>query len=604
MRGQIGWGTACRRGRIARARRARIREGRSGRRARIWEGWSGSRVLIWGLVVAVVGCASSGGGPRAETAPVAVLSDADASHELTRDQQVKLVLDRLAFGGRPGDVEAVRGEGVGRWLEEQLHPERIDDRLTDSAMARYPTLRLRPIELATVYALPQELRNQQQAAMQRARPASGRGYVATPDSAAMAGARADSVGLRNADAASNRILTDLQSARVARAVLTRRQLLEVMTDFWENHFSIYSGKGADRYMLVDFDRSVIRPHALGKFRDLLGAVAHSPAMLYYLDNWDSGAEPTRPLLIGNARRKGHGLNENYGRELLELHTLGVDGGYTQQDVIDVARALTGWTIEDPNHVGTFMFRPEWHDAGVKHVLGTTLPGGRGIDDGEQVLDIVARHPATARYIARKLCVRFVSDSPPPALVERAAATFIRTDGDIREVLRTIVTSPEFFSRATYRAKVKSPFELVVSTLRVVSAGQDTTGQGANAVARLGEPIFGHVAPNGYPEVGDQWINAGAILNRINFGLSVAARFPGVSPGDWPGAKALQAAPRSVQADAVVGWILDGEASPDTRRILIAGANPLIPVSSQPKGDARSLSITVGLALGAPEFQRH
>jgi uncharacterized protein (DUF1800 family) len=161
------------------------------------------------------------------------------------------------------------------------------------------------------------------------------------------------VALKQADAASNKILADLQASRVARAEVSQRQLLEVMTDFWENHFSIYSGKGPERYLLVDFDRDVVRPHALGTFRDLLGAVAHSPAMLYYLDNWDSGAEPTRPLLVGNARRKGHGLNENYGRELLELHTLGVDGGYTQQDVIDVARAFTGWTILDPEHVGQF-----------------------------------------------------------------------------------------------------------------------------------------------------------------------------------------------------------------------------------------------------------
>jgi uncharacterized protein (DUF1800 family) len=226
--------------------------------------------------------------------------------------------------------------------------------------------------------------------------------------------------------------------------------------------------------------------------------------------------------------------------------------------------LTGWTIEDPNHVGTFEFRPAWHDAGTKTVLGTTLPAGRGIEDGEQVLDLVARHPATARYIARKLCVRFVSDSPPPALVDRAAATFTRTDGDIREVVRTIVTSPEFFARGAYRVKVKSPFELVVSALRAVSAGQDTTAQSANAVAKLGEPIFGHVAPNGYPEVGDAWINAGAILNRINFGLSVP-HLPGVN---------------------------------------LRGVNPLVPVSMQPKGDVRALSTTVGLALGAPEFQRH
>jgi uncharacterized protein (DUF1800 family) len=524
-------------------------------------------------------------------APVVV----DEVHELTADQAVSQVLDRMAFGPRPGDARGVRAMGVGNWVNQQLHPEQIDDRMGDSVVALFPTMTRRTAELANIYALPQELRTEQQSAASRARPASGRGYVAVPDSMDHLRTRADSVALHDAQVAYNAIAPDLRDARVARAVLTRRQLLEVMTDFWENHFSIWSGKGADYYLLVDFDRAVIRPHALGKFRDLLGAVAKSPAMLYYLDNWDSGAEPTRPLLVGNARRKGHGLNENYGRELLELHTLGVDGGYTQQDVIDVARALTGWTIEDPNHVGTFVFRPEWHDAGVKHVLGHTLPAGRGIQDGEDVLDIVARHPATARYIARKLCVRFVSDSPPPALVDRAAATFTRTGGDIREVVRTIVTSKEFFSREAYRTKVKSPFELVVSALRAVNAGADTTQRSANAVAQLGEPLFGHVAPNGYPETGEAWINAGAILNRINYGMAVVS-------GGYPGVS-LATLPYSTQPDSVVGSVLQGEVSVDTRRILASGVNPLAQLPARSPGSLGGTK-TVGLALGAPEFQRH
>jgi uncharacterized protein (DUF1800 family) len=422
------------------------------------------------------------------------------------DDRESRAIDRLTFGPRPSDVQAIHDMGVDRWIDQQLHPERIADTVAERFVARFPAETMHVADLARVYVLPQELRSN------RTSPAI-----------------VDSVGLKQADAASAKILTDLQAARVARAVLSNRQLEEVMTDFWENHFSIYSGKGPERYMLVDYDRETIRPHALGKFRDLLGAVAHSPAMLYYLDNWDSGAEPTRPLLINNARRKGHGLNENYGRELLELHTLGVNGGYTQQDVIDVARAFTGWTIEDPEHVGRFEFRPEWHDAGPKTVLGHPLPAGRGLADGEDVLDIVARHPSTARFIALKLCVRLVSDSPPPALVDRAAATFTKTDGDIREVVRTIVTSHEFFSKAAYRAKVKSPFEFVASALRALNAAGDSTPQTEQAVARLGEPLFGHVAPNGYPETGDEWINAGAILSRVNFGVQLASnRWPGVS----------------------------------------------------------------------------
>ena len=401
-------------------------------------------------------------------------------------------LDRMTFGPRPGDVDSITRIGVKRWTDAQLHPERINDAATDRLLARFPAESMHTADLARVYVLPQELR------AQRTR------YPSPPDSAQR---HADSVALKQADAASSKILTDLQAARVARAVTSRRQLLEVMTDFWENHFSIYSGKGPERYMLVDFDRTVIRPNALGKFRDLLGAVAHSPAMLYYLDNWQSG-------------RRGHGLNENYGRELLELHTLGVDGGYTQQDVIDVARAFTGWTIEDPEHVGRFEFRPEWHDAGPKSVLGHSLPANQGLADGETVLDIVSRHPATAKYIATKLARRFVSDTPPAGLVARATATFMRTDGDIREVLGTILTSHEFY--AAYHTKVKSPFEFVVSAQRALNAPGDTTGRSAQAVATLGEPIFGHVAPNGYPETGDEWMNAGALLNRVKFVLGLKA----------------------------------------------------------------------------------
>jgi uncharacterized protein (DUF1800 family) len=461
---------------------------------------------------------------------------------LTRDERATQALDRLTFGPRPADVEAIRAMGVDRWIDEQLHPERIPQ----GAMPHFQTESLHVADLARVYVLPQELRSN------RTRPA-------TPDS----------IALKRADAASARILTDLQASRVARAVVSNRQLLEVMTDFWENHFSIYSGKGPERYLLVDYDRSVIRPHALGRFRELLGAVAHSPAMLYYLDNWDSGAEPTRPLLVGNARRKGHGLNENYGRELLELHTLGVNGGYTQQDVIDVARAFTGWTIEDPEHVGRFEFRPEWHDAGPKTVLGHVLPARQGLSDGEVVLDIIARHPSTARFIATKLARRFVSDTPPPVLVDRAAQTFMRTDGDIRQVVRTIITSPEFFSREAYRVKVKSPFEFVVSALRALNAAADTTAQSEQAVARLGEPLFGHVAPNGYPETGDEWINAGAILNRVNFGLQLAtSRWPGVANEAWIGAATLAHA-----------------------SINETDANPV------------NFRRSVALALGAPEFQR-
>jgi hypothetical protein len=383
-----------------------------------------------------------------------------------------------------------------------------------------------------------------------------------------------------------------------------------MTDFWENHFNIYAQKGApEPYYLADFDENVIRPNALGKFRDLLEAVAKSPAMLFYLDNARSMADSTRPTLAGrNAGgirampvRRGPlaamraaqqmqrqrqqpqlqgkqrpGLNENYGRELLELHTLGVDGGYTQQDVINVARAFTGWTIRPPAQGGGFIFRPQVHDAGQKVVLGHNLAAGRGEQDAEDVLDILAKSPATARFISFKLARHFVSDSPSTALVDRATQVYLKTDGDIREVVRAIVTSPEFFSQRAFHSKVKTPFEVVASAARALNAPPDSTPRSAQMIAYLGQPIFGHQAPNGWPETGDAWMNTGAILNRINFGMAAAAgRLPGVNIGAVSALDTVKGAPRDKQVDAVVATILNGMVSPDTRAVLLSGEHPML-----------------------------
>jgi uncharacterized protein (DUF1800 family) len=333
------------------------------------------------------------------------------------------------------------------------------------------------------------------------------------------------------------IARQVQTERLARAVGSERQLEEVLVDLWANHFSVFAGKGPVRLYVGQYEHDVIRPRVLGRFRDLLGAVAHSPAMLYYLDNWRSTADSLHPTLAAgrsrrplgrtsratSAARRPRGLNENYARELLELHTLGVDGGYTQQDVIEVARAFTGWTIAAPREGGGFAFRPVLHDAGEKLVLGTRIPAGDGESDGERVLDLLARHPATARMVATTLARRFVSDDPPPALVARAAAVYTRTDGDLRETLRTILISPEFFSRPAFRAKVKSPLELVASGMRAVGAPPDTTPRAARMVAQLGQPLYGHRDPNGWPETSTEWLSAGAVVSRINFGITLAGR---------------------------------------------------------------------------------
>jgi uncharacterized protein (DUF1800 family) len=549
----------------------------------------------------------------------------DSGRDLTADQQVLQAINRLTFGPRPGQIARVRQMGVDRWIALQLSPERIADAGTDALVARFPAYNESIPALEVDYPPGRQLLATR---LGTARPNGPAAQPLTHD---------DSVAVQTAERAANRLVADVQTLRVARALSSERQLQEVMVDFWENHFTVFDRKGQQmRYYLAAYDRDAIRPYALGHFRDLLEAVAKSPAMLFYLDNWESVADSTEPTLDPRAtrnalarrqqqlaqgaagapprapRRQARGLNENYGRELLELHTLGVDGGYTQQDVINVARALTGWSIERPRanrqdredgaDASGFVFRPQFHDAGPKVVLGHALAEGRGIEDGEEVLDILARSPSTAHFIATKLCRRFVSDSPPPALVERAAATFTRTDGDIRQVLWTILTSPEFFSRPAYRTKVKSPFELVVSALRTVDAEADTTPRTAHLIGRMGEPIFGHQAPNGYPETGESWMNTGAILNRINFGLAVAANHvPGATLNHWPEAEALLSAPRAVQVDTVVNDMLGGSVSPDTRAILMSGDHPLLAAMSIPP--VQGLAQVVGLALGAPEFQR-
>lgn len=322
------------------------------------------------------------------------------------------------------------------------------------------------------------------------------------------------------------VARDLTEGKLLRAVYSNRQLDEVLTDFWFNHFNIYLDKGADRYLVTEYERDVIRPHVLGKFKDLLEATAKSPAMLFYLDNWQS-VGPDAPQARG---KKGgpRGLNENYGRELLELHTLGVDGGYTQADVTEAARCFTGWTIVQPQRGGAFAFNQRVHDDGEKTFLGVKIAKGGGISDGEKVLDMVAHHAATARFIAKKLAMRFVADDPPASLVERMAETFRRTDGDLRAVMKTMLESKEFFSQGAYLGKLKSPLEVVASAVRAVTGEVDYAFPLANQVAQLGEPLYRKQEPTGYSNSSKEWLNSGGLLARMNFALQLADnKIPGV-----------------------------------------------------------------------------
>ena len=315
-------------------------------------------------------------------------------------------------------------------------------------------------------------------------------------------------------------LVELVDAKVYRALYSARQLEEVLADFWLNHFNVFSGKGPVRMLLTSYERDAIRPHVLGRFGDMLLATARHPAMLFYLDNWQSQAARDDDAQVG--------LNENYGRELLELHTLGVDGGYTQADVIHVARAFTGWTIHEPDRYGEFFFNPAMHDRDEKVILGQRLPRGGGEQDGVRVIEILSRHPSTARFVAKKLAQRFVADTPPPALVERVAATFSETDGDLRAVMETLLLSREFLSEGAWQAKLKSPFEMVMSSLRALDAEVTDTVPLALRIADLGQPLYGKSEPTGYPDEGAFWASSAGLLGRMNLAAALAAgQVPGV-----------------------------------------------------------------------------
>jgi uncharacterized protein (DUF1800 family) len=421
------------------------------------------------------------------------------------------------------------------------------------------------------------------------------------------------------------VVGEVSQAKLLRAIYSERQLDEVMTDFWYNHFNVFVGKGLDRYMVASYERDVIRPHALGKFKDLLVATARSPAMLFYLDNWQSvgphselalygpGGKPRMrggryarfPPVRPNQKKLPTGLNENYAREIMELHTLGVDGGYTQKDVTELAKVLTGWGIEKPQQEGEFRFREIAHEPGSKYVLGHKIDE-HGEAEGVEALNILAHHPSTAKFISRKLAMRFVSDNPPQSLVDRMADTFLKKDGDIREVLRTMFKSPEFWSADAYRAKVKTPLEFVASAARVSGVDVQNALALVQFLNRMGMPLYGMQPPTGYSMKADAWVNSSALLNRMNFALALCSgRLPGMAldpqillhgatPADGQEALAL------LEKD-----ILGGDVSAQTHAVMLKQlSNPQV---SQRKFDdpqrSPNVAVIAGLMIGSPEFQR-
>ncbi len=465
-------------------------------------------------LMVLAGCSAGPSASRSVSAPLEPPSRYRvvlARSPLTEEQQIVHVLNRLGYGARPGDVERVKGMGLNRWIERQLEPERIPDGALEAALAPFPVLTMSAADIYREYP-PPNLRNLQRLQAGELTPEEIREMFPP--------ARRPSV-----------INAQLQAGKLTRAIVSERQLQEVMVDFWFNHFNVYALKGATRWNTPAYEREAIRPHAMGRFRDLVVASAQHPAMLFYLDNWLSTRDDL--MVPGRGRR---GLNENYARELMELHTLGVDGGYTQQDVVEVARCFTGWTIDRLQQGGVFLFRPAAHDRRAKQVLGTVIMAGGGQEDGLAVIDLLARHPSTARFISTKLARRFVSDDPPSALVDRATRTFRATDGDIRAVLVTIFTAPEFVSADTYRAKTKTPLEVVASAVRALDGQLDppaspngaarapAAGGGlalARQVATLGAPPYESAPPTGYADVAAAWVNTGALLARMNFALALS-----------------------------------------------------------------------------------
>jgi len=644
-----------------------------------------------------------------------------SSKSLTEDQKILHVLNRLGFGARPGDLEKVKAIGIQKYIDQQLNASTIVDTNAEGKVKNLEVFNMSTAEVFAKYPNPGALLRQLEGGRQAQANAQARNApmpnadMPPPTPADEAQMTADERRERQRKIQelyrkydlrpANSMLPQIVSNRVLRAVYSERQLQEVMVDFWQNHFNVFSGKAAVRWYIPSYERDVLRKNALGNFKDLVVGTAQHPAMLFFLDNFESVAPNSqqnagrgygglqRALQNGtlNARqrerikerqgltdeqldqrikqmqqgaqnRRQRGLNENYARELMELHTLGVDGGYTQKDIVEVARAFTGWTIADPRgyrraaagmitgeedrrlarlqrqagipddiESGEFYFNERWHDKDAKTVLGQKIEAG-GINDGLKVIDVLVNHPSTAKFIARKLATKFVNDNPSEALVGRVAEAFSGSNGDIKTTLRALFSDKEFFATENYRAKIKTPFELAVSSIRAV--GGDTTGgpQMLAMLNKLGEVPYGYQAPTGYPDTAEDWVNTGALLERLNFAVAIASNR---IPGTRVNLANLIAPTRSAILDKAIAEILEGEISSATRAQLVKqieqplpevkaasevnddgdGAPPMRPGGQQgARQGGRQLRLlepsgnpdvfkAVSLVLGSPEFQR-
>jgi uncharacterized protein (DUF1800 family) len=628
-----------------------------------------------------------------------------ATTQMDQLKRAEHALNRLTFGPRPGEVERVEAMGVDRWIDQQLHPERIDDRALEARLTAFRTLRMdshelvenfpsgemikavaegkRPIPSDPLQRAVYQAQLDQYREKQERKAENGAGNSSPAETAAkperMAGdehaysddkfqqlvsmppdqrvatvlqmpaeeQRALIASLRGKRdqfvegmkpreretllALNNphQVVDDeLVQAKLLRAVYSETQLQEVMDDFWFNHFNVFIGKGADHYLLTSYERDVVRPHTMGKFEDLLVATAQSPAMLFYLDNWLS-VGPNSDVANGipkrnhdnwkqrarnngpvkQAKGKRSGLNENYGRELMELHTLGVNGGYTQKDVTEVARVFTGWTIKQQQQGGGFTFDERMHEPGDKMVLGHRIKA-KGEKEGYEVLHILAHHPSTAKFVCTKLAVRFVSDDPPPALVDRMTQTFLKKDGDIRQVLKTMFSSPEFWAADVYRAKVKTPLEFTVSAVRASAADVSDAMPLAHQLQNMGMQVYGAQPPTGYSMKATAWVNSSALLGRMNFALALTSgKLKGVALTSASLDSSSQASGTGADPSATLAGLennlLHGDISKQTHDTIAARLQD--PQISQRRLDdparAPNMAAIAGLLLGSPEFQK-
>jgi uncharacterized protein (DUF1800 family) len=722
-------------------------------------------VVLLGLLLAVSAVLLVAGDKKSKSK-----TKAAAIPQMDDDKRIVHALNRFTFGVRPGDVERVRAMGLDKWLDQQLHPEKIDDSAMEARLVPFRTLRMSTREMVENFPPPQVIRAVENGRMsmpsdpakraiyesrlaqyqQRQENKGANGNAPTANNIADKALEADmkvqppnddesmlspeerqkrqkqreaemyadlgakpsaanpsqpnqtqpnqnlpsqnQPGPRRredamyADLASNQLLQlppeqryknilamspqermglanafrgergmqlidgmkpeqretimaiinpqvvvggELSSAKLLRAIYSERQVDEVMTDFWYNHFNVFIGKGPDRYMITAYERDVIRPHALGKFKDLLVATAKSPAMLFYLDNWQSvgpnsdlakyGPQGRRPQvrrgLFGGRmppprpqqqNNRPSGLNENYAREIMELHTLGVDGGYTQKDVTELAKVLTGWSIDQPQRGGSFRYNDRAHEPGNKHVLGHKI-GNHGESEGMEMLDILAHHPSTARFISKKLAMRFVSDNPPQSLIDSMAEAFLAKDGDIREVLRTMFNAPEFWAADAYRAKMKTPFEFVASSVRASGVEVQNAMPLVQNLNRMGMPLYAMQPPTGYSMKAETWVNSAALLARMNFAVQLGI---GRLPGTTLDPQILLRGAQPQDADSALAVLennlLSGDVSPQTHAVIQKQLND--PQVAQrrlddPPGRPPNFGAIAGLIMGSPEFQR-